>query len=186
MRGRLLVLAALALQFATGGAQAAFEFSGVRQVVAVLGDGTRTPIGQLQFTPVAGGATFKLTWRTEVFTDHFLSMREFKCLPGAKEISCHVPYPYANPARVAPGDLGWLEHHLLFLHKSPSEFGAKLWNGVLYEFRESGNTLVGTPKAVDLNEIAAPPANPGVAPYGRARRHDVPAEARWLRAIVIE
>ncbi len=182
MRGRLLVLAALACPPAL----AAFEFNGSKQVTAVMGDGQRTVIGQLRFTPVAGGSTFTLALRTEVFTDHFLSMREFKCLPGGPEISCHVPYPYANPARVAPGDLGWLEHHLLFLHKSPAEFGARLWNGLLFELREQGDTLVGTPRAVDLNEIAAPPANPAVPPYGRARRHEVPAGARWLRQIVIE
>jgi hypothetical protein len=178
------LLAVLAL---TGPAAAAFDFQGVKTLVAVTADGARTPLGSLHFTPAAGGpTTFRLALKTEVFTDHFLSMREFKCLNAAQEISCHVPYPYPNPATVAPGQLAWLEHSLLFLFKSPSEFGAKLWNGVYYEFQEQGAALVGRPKAVDLNEISAPPRDPATPPFRKALRHDMPAQARWLRELVIE
>lgn len=163
------------------------ELSGVKSVVAVTSDGGRLPIGTAQFSSGEGGtAKFRLSLRTEMFTDHFLSMREFKCLSAAKEISCHVPYPYANPATVSRGNYAWLEHSLLFLHKSPAEFGAKLWNGVYYEFREEGTALVGTPKAVDLNDISAPPDDPAVPPFGPAQRHDMPADARWIRKLVIE
>lgn len=168
-------------------AWAAFTFSGTKSVLAVTADGTRIPIGTLLFTAGEGGtAHFQLTLRTEGFTDHFLSMREFKCLPAAKEISCHVPYPYANPSTVGPGQLAWLEHSLLFLTKSPSEFGAKLWNGVYYEFTEQGSALVGRPQAVDLNEISAPPDNPAVPPFKHSLRHEMPADARWIRQLVIE
>lgn len=165
----------------------AFDFNGRKILVAVTADGQRTPLGHIDFTPAAGApTTFRLALKTEVFTDHFLSMREFKCLNAAQEISCHVPYPYPNPATVAPGQLAWLEHSLLFLFKSPSEFGAKLWNGVYYEFQERGAALVGTPKAVDLNEISAPPRDASVPPFRKALRHDMPAQARWLRELVIE
>jgi hypothetical protein len=164
-----------------------FDFSGSKSLIAVIADGTKATIGAIQFTPAeGGGATFKITLKTEVFTDFFLSMREFKCLPAAKEISCHVPYPYANPATVGPGNLAWLEHSLLFLHKSPAEFGAKLWNGLYYEFQVQGNALAGTPRAVDLNEIAAPPRDASVPPFGKALRHEVPPGARWLAALLIE
>lgn len=169
-------------QVATG-----FDFTGTKSLIAVTADGTKTTIGAVQFTPADGGsATFKVTLKTEVFTDFFLSMREFKCLPAAREVSCHVPYPYPNPARVGPGDLAWLEHSLLFLHKSPAEFGAKLWNGTYYEFQVRGNVLAGTPRAVDLNEISAPPRDPSVPPFRKALRHDVPPDARWLAALLIE
>jgi hypothetical protein len=168
-------------------ATAAFDFSGTRSVFAVTADGQRRLIGRVDFAPADGGAsTFRLSLDADAFTDHFLSMREFKCLPGAREISCHVPYPYENPSRVSAGSLAWLEHALLFMHKSPAEFGARLWNGVYYEFRDDGARLVGQPTAVDLNEIAAPPANRAVPPFGPARRHPMPADARWLRQLVIE
>ncbi|MEY4754220.1 MAG: hypothetical protein RJA44_1895 [Pseudomonadota bacterium] len=166
---------------------AAFEFSGTRALVAVTADGQRLPIGTVQFTPAeAGRASFKVALQTELFTDYFLSMREFKCLPAAKEISCHVPYPYPHPAKVDAADLSWLEHNLLFLHKSPAEFGAKLWNGIYFEFAERGDALVGVPRAIDLNDISAPPGDLAKPPYDRKRRHDMPAEARWIRELVIE
>lgn len=168
-------------------AQAAFEFAGTKSVVAVAADGGRTVIGSIAFAPAeAGLSRFALTLKTEVFADHFLSMREFKCLGGGPEITCHVPYPYRQPGLAGPSDLAWLEHSLLFLTKTPREFGAKLWNGVYFELRERGAALVGTPKAVDLNEIAAPPADPSRPPFRKALRHDMPADARWIRELVIE
>lgn len=185
--GVLAAVVACARLDASAQVAAGFDFAGTKSLVAVTADGTRTTIGAVQFTPADGGAaTFKLTLKTEVFTDFFLSMREFKCLPAAKEVSCHVPYPYPNPATVSPGNLAWLEHSLLFLHKSPAEFGAKLWNGTYYEFQVRGNALAGTPRAVDLNEISAPPRDPSVPPFRKALRHDVPPGARWLAVLLIE
>lgn len=164
-----------------------FDFTGTRALIAVTADGAKTTIGAVQFTPAEGGAaSFKLTLKTGVFTDFFLSMREFKCLPAAKEVSCHVPYPYPNPGTVSAGNLAWLEHSLLFLHKSPAEFGAKLWNGSYYAFQVRGDALVGTPEAVDLNAIAAPPRDASVPPFGKAQRHEVPPGTRWLAALRIE
>lgn len=164
-----------------------FDFNGSRAVLAVAADGQRTRIGTVVFTPSgSGAATFRLSLQGEAFTDHFLSMREFKCLPAAAEVTCHVPYPYRQPGTVGPGDLGWLEHSLLFFYKRSSEFGAKLWNGVYFEFSPRGDTLVGTPRAIDLNEIAAPPAQLDVPPFRPARRHDMPEQARWIRSLVIE
>jgi hypothetical protein len=168
-------------------ASAAFDFAGSKSLVAITADGQRTPIGTVQFGPGSGGTVpFTLAMKTDAFTDHFLSMREFKCLPGGPEISCHVPYPFAHPGTVGPGQLAWLEHNLLFLTKTPAEFGAKLWNGVYYEFRDEGTALVGTPKAVDLNEISAPPRDAAVPPFRKALRHEMPADARWLRQLRIE
>lgn len=170
-----------------GAPAAAFELAGTKSILAVTADGQRTAIGTVQFTPTEGGAArFALTLKTQAFTDHFLSMREFKCLPAAQEVSCYVPYPYPHSAQVSPTDLRWLEHNLLFLYKSPAEFGAKLWNGVYYEFHDQGATLVGTPQAIDLNEISAPPSNPTVPPFTKALRYEQPADARWIRSLVIE
>ncbi|MDT7838226.1 hypothetical protein [Aquabacterium sp. OR-4] len=169
-------------------AEPGFALDGSKRVLAVMADGARIELGAVRFTPTGDGRTARvdLTLHTERFTDHFLSMREFKCLPGGTELSCHVPYPYANPGTVAPGQLAWLEHRLMFFYKKPADFGAKLWNGVYYQLRETPTGLVGTPQAIDLNHIAAPPARLDEPPYRPALREPMPADARWLRQILIE
>jgi len=165
----------------------AWELNGAKSIIATAADGTRIPLGSVEFTPAAGGhSTFKVALDRGPFSDHFLSMREFKCLQGGTELTCHVPYPYAHPGTVKPGDFAWLEHSLLFFYKAPSEFGAKLWNGVYFEFRETSSGLVGKPSAVDLNLIAAPPANLSAPPFRPALRDEMPLQARWIRSVSIE
>lgn len=150
-------------------------------------DGTAVVLGQVQFSPQADGrSAFQLTLDHAVFKDFFLSMKEFKCVEAPTEVFCHVPYPYPQPGIVAPGDLAWLEHSLLFMFKMPSEFGAKLWNGVYYQLKPTATGLEGLPQAVDLNRISAPPDKPGVPPFRRALRDDIPAGARWFQRLTID
>jgi hypothetical protein len=150
-------------------------------------DGTAVVLGQVQFTPQADGrSAFQLKLDHAVFKDFFLSMKEFKCVEAPTEVFCHVPYPYPQPGTVAPSDLAWLEHSLLFMFKTPSEFGAKLWNGVYYQLKPTATGLEGLPQAVDLNRISAPPDQPGVPPFRRALRDDIPAGARWFQRLTID
>ncbi|HRD85454.1 MAG TPA: hypothetical protein PLF63_09810, partial [Rubrivivax sp.] len=95
-------------------------------------------------------------------------------------------YPYPHPGTVAAGQWGWLEHGLLFFYKKPTEFGAKLWNGVYFRLQAEGDKLVGIPQAIDLNLIATPPAKADQPPYRPALRDDMPAGARWFRRLTIE
>lgn len=184
--GATRCLAALLLAIAFSGTRAQ-PLEGSRQILLHASDGSRLLIGQVQFTPLGDGSSrFALKLDHARFTDHFLSMREFKCLPGGTEITCHVPYPYPHPATVAPGQYAWLEHALLFMFKKPSDFGAKLWNGVYFELRADGSRLVGRPQAVDLNQISAPPSKPDVPPLRKALRDDMPASARWYLRLTIE
>lgn len=161
--------------------------AGTKSVKLHAKDGSSVDIGSVTFTPRADGRV-AFAWKADTsrFTDHFLSMREFKCLPGQGEIMCLVPYPYAQPGHVAANDLGWLEHSLLFMFKKQSELGAQLWNGVIFKLTVTGNGLIGTPQAVDLNRIAAPPAKTGVLPYGAAQRDDIAPAARWFNKLTIE
>ena len=185
LHARLAALAVAALLPAASWSTPALH--GSRTLSATLGDGSRVVLGRVEFSPAANGrSSFTVRLRSEPFSDHFLSMREFKCLAGGPELSCHVPYPYAQPGTVSPDDLTWLEHSLLFFYKTPRDFGAKLWNGLYFEFKVSGQALVGTPRAVDLNQIAAPPPDAARPPFGAAQRHDMAADARWLRTLVIE
>jgi len=164
-----------------------WELSGSKALIAHTRDQQHIRLGNVNFTPAADGKTaFSIAMDPARFTDHFLSMKEFKCLDGAGEVVCHVPYPYRQPGTVSAGNYTWLEHSLLFLFKQPTDFGAKLWNGLIFRFERTDAGLVGHPQSVDLNEISAPPDVPNVPPYGPAQRSEVAAGARWLESITIE
>lgn len=187
---RLLALFCLgpALGLATPTARGqGFDFSGAHPVLLHPREGPPQRIGTVSFGPAPDGrVAFKLALDHAGFKDYFLSMREFKCLDGATELLCHVPYPYPQPGTVAPDQLAWLEHSLMFMFKSPKDFGAKLWNGVYYQLKPVGSTLVGSPQAVDLNRIGAPPARTDLPPFKPAWRDDMSPDARWFNKLTIE
>lgn len=165
----------------------AWELAGEHAVIAETRDGQRLPLGKVRFEPRGDGSFgFALEMDHTRFTDHFLSMKEFKCLEGGGEVVCHVPYPYPNPRSVTPRDYAWLEHHLMFLFKLPKEFGAKLWNGLYYRLEATPQGLVGRPQAIDLNLISAPPAQTTQPPYRPALRDDIAPGARWIERLLIE
>jgi hypothetical protein len=163
----------------------AWELNGTKSVSLITRDGATLPIGSVTFQPQGDHVGFSLHLDTGRFKDFFLSMKEFKCLEGPDEIQCHVPYPYANPATIRGDDFSWLEHSLLFLHKTPKEFGAKLWNGLYYRLKRTDKGLVGTPMEVDLNAIASPPDDPSRPPFGPEARTDIAPGSRWITGLEI-
>jgi hypothetical protein len=178
----ILVKALLQVSHATE-----LTMEGRKQVQAVTRDGKHLLLGHVQFTRDTAGVThFKLTMDSPLFVDHFLSMKEFKCIDGATEVSCHVPYPYRNPQTITANNFAWLEHSLLFLFKQPRDFGAKLWNGSYYQFQLEGKRLVGRAQAIDLNHISAPSDTPDLPPYTPDLRTDAAPSARWIDRLVIE
>jgi hypothetical protein len=165
----------------------AWELTGTKQVLLHDREGHAVPIGTVEFTPRADDRSgFVLKMASERFKDFFLSMKEFKCIEGATEILCHVPYPYPQPGTVASTDFAWLEHSLLFMFKTEAEFGAKLWNGVYFQLRITDSGLEGRPQAVDLNRISAPPDRPEIPPFRPALRDDIAQGARWFDRLTIE
>lgn len=169
-------------------ASRAFDFQGDKALIAVTRDQVRTRIGSVSFTPLPAGTSVRFSVRIDpqVMRDHFLSMREFKCLPVAQEITCFVPYPYRQPGTVSATDLAWLEHSLLFFYKQPADFGAKLWNGIVFRFEVTPTALVGTPQAVDLNRIGVPPEPLDLPPYGPMDRDAFAPGVRWVQELRIE
>ena len=165
----------------------AWELQGTKIVVAHTRDQQRITLGTVRFDAQPGGrVSFVLKLDPAPFSDHFLSMKEFKCIDGRVELLCHVPYPYPQPRTVSGNDLAWLEHSLLFLYKLPGEFGAKLWNGLYFQFERTEQGLRGRPQAIDLNRISAPPDKPDQPPYRRALRDDIAPGARWIVSLSIE
>ncbi len=155
----------------------AWELRGAHPIELVRADGSAVTLGQVVFTPKGERVGFEFEPDHKVFQDYFLSMKEFKCLTGQKEVFCHVRYPYPNPHSVTADDLAWLEHAFMFLHKSPKEFGAKLWNGVIYKMAITDDGIVGQPQAVDLNLISSPPTD-DAPPYGVGERSDIDPASR--------
>lgn len=167
-------------------AAGAWELAGKHTIRLHPRSGEPVAIGTVEFRPAGDRLAFVLHLDHGRFKDFFLSMREFKCLEGQGEIQCHVSYPYRHPGTVTANDLAWLEHSLLFLFKSPSEFGARLWNGIYYKLQVTPNGLVGMPQAVDLNQIGAPPADLATPPFGPGERSDIPSGARWFGKLTVD
>jgi len=169
--------AALALAGMVSTSAMAWELDGSHPVELVRQDGSTVLLGEITFKPAGGRIGFAFKPKHESYQDYFLSMKEFKCITGRDEVFCHVPYPYKSPMSVTPDDLVWLEHAFLFLHKTPKEFGAKLWNGIIYKMNVTDAGIVGSPQAVDLNLISAPPTS-DAPPFGVGERNDVDPASR--------
>lgn len=121
--------------------------------------GDETAIGTLEVGAETDGQSgFTVTIDNDVFSEHFLSMRPFRCLQGSDEWFCYLPYPYELRNTITPTDLSDLEYQLLFLRKTPSEFGIDAWNGLYYKLalHEDGS-ITGTLLEGDLNVLQSPP-----------------------------
>jgi hypothetical protein len=57
---------------------------------------------------------------------------------------------------------------------------------MIFRFSLTPTGLVGTPQAVDLNRIGAPPENPNQPPFGAMDRDDFTPGARWVQELRIE
>jgi hypothetical protein len=192
--GAILLAAALAVAVPgahaadASGTSGAWDMTGTHAVLLHGRDGPPLRLGTVTFAAPGpdGRSGFTLALDRERFKDFFLSMKEFKCVEGPGEVFCHVPYPYPQPGTVGADDFAWLEHTLLFMFKTPGEFGAKLWNGVYFQLRRTATGLDGRPQAVDLNRISAPPDRPGPPPFRPALRDDIAPGARWFGRLTIE
>lgn len=161
--------------------------AGKHEVILLDNKGNRYPIGSLSFSTADPDGQVSYHWELDHhrFTDHFLSMKEMKCLQGP-ELWCFIPYPYDNPRLVSQTDLRWLEHDLLFLFKRNAEFGANFWNGIYYKLRVEEGALIGEAQSLDLNMLASPPDDLSVPPVGEFDREEADLEKRWLPKIIID
>lgn len=146
------------------------------------GAGQRIEIAQVDIAP---DGSYSVRMNDTVFSDHFLSMRPFKCLEGPAKHWCHVPYPY-DLSRNISQDLVDLEYDFLFLWKGATEYGINMWNGVYYRLSQEGGQTTGTLYEMDMNDLAAPP-DPGVLrPIKNTDLHDGDPDSHWLPVMVID
>jgi hypothetical protein len=147
--------------------------------------GEAITIGQLQLTQDQVGFLAKVELADERFSDQFLSMRPFKCLEGDSEWYCYLPYPYENPRTITPDDLTDLEYDLLFIRKTPTEYGINPWNGVYYKLRWEDEAIVGDLHEVDMDILAAPPDDGVLRPIGEADLTPGEPDQHWLPRVTI-
>ena len=159
----------------------AWALDGHREVFLVPGDGPRIKIADLKFA----GDTYSISMNDAVFTDHFLSMRPFKCLEGPEKHWCYVPYPYEINRNVS-GGLTDLEYDFLFLWKGASEYGINMWNGVYYVLEKDGDQLLGRLHEMDMDTLSAPPDPGELRPVTIDDLEPGEPDSHWLPVLVVE
>ncbi len=150
----------LALLFTLCSHAALASFPDTAAVYLVDAQQQETKIADVSFTETQNGETaVSVDLDTSRFTEHFLSMRPFRCIEGDTEWFCYLSYPYDLRSLITQDDLSDLEYQLLFIRKTPSEFGIDAWNGLYYQLTlEDDGTLTGTLLEGDLNSLQSPPA----------------------------
>jgi hypothetical protein len=141
-------------------------------------------LGRVMLTPEGDGYRFQVRLDESRFEDQFLSMRPFKCLPHPAQVICHLPYPYENQRLVTAADLTDLEYDLLFLHKTPEEYGINAWNGLYFALRMTADGFEGELRETDLNVLASPPEDGDLRPIKRAELYPA-SDRHWPRRISI-
>ena len=152
-----------------------------RRVFLESNDGVRIEIASLTGT----GDSYGLTLNDSAFTDHFLSMRPFKCLDGVEKTWCHVPYPYPIK-RDTSADLVDLEYDFLFVWKGRTEYGIDMWNGVYYRLAPEGDGFVGRMHEMNMDMLAVPPAAGELRPVRDVHLEEAEPERHWLPRLAIE
>ena len=143
----------------TGWSMAA-DFPEQANIFLVDSNQQETRIGEIDFTDTDNSASaVQVNIDTSIFTEHFLSMRPFRCIEGETEWFCYLEYPYDLRSVVTQDDLTDLEYQLLFIRKTPSEFGIDAWNGLYYKLEiEPDGSITGKLLEGDLNSLQSPPS----------------------------
>ncbi len=160
----LVCALALSLSLFTQQAQAKKS----EKTISLIGkDGSKFQVAKIILTLQENKKhSFEIIWDDTKFSEHFLSMRPFKCIDGAQTV-CHLGYPYKTKNRISKTDLKDLEYALLFIHKNEKEYGINFWNGIYYRLkREDNGTITGSVWETDMNELASPPEKEFDRPIG--------------------
>lgn len=157
------IILATVLSISTGIIPTKLQATTTEKNINLIGkDGKKLKVGTIIFTTKVDSKskdeqTFEVKWDDTKFSEHFLSMRPFKCIDGPQTF-CHLGYPYKTKKLITKTDLQDLEYALLFVHKNEKEYGINFWNGVYYRLkREPNGSITGTVWETDMNELASPP-----------------------------
>ena len=143
-------------------------------------------VGEINFSKNNTSSTYKISWKDEVFSEHFLSMRPFKCFEGSTKYWCRVAYPYEIKKSVTERDLTDLEYDLMFIWKGSTEYGINMWNGVYYQMEVEDNKIIGRLNEIDMDKLSAPPEKGNLRPIEEYDLEPAEPESHWLPKLVIE
>ncbi len=180
-----LVLGGLAAALFGLAAQAA-PLEGQKGLYLLDGSGEKKQIGTVAFNPTDNGSTYEIEWQDEGFSEHFLSMRPFRCLEGPVKYWCRVPYPYEINRVVSADDLKDLEYDTMFIWKGATEYGINMWNGIYYKLAIDGDRLVGALHEMDMDKLSAPPEQGNLRPIREQDLEPGEPESHWLPVLIIE
>ncbi len=179
-------IAMLVLLLASSIAVGALAFEGEKTVYAERADGEPIAIGTVTFTPDGDALTYSFDLDETVLSEHFLSMRPFKCLDLDRQTVCHLPYPYDLKGKVQPPDWRDLEYRLLFLFKDAGEYGINFANGYYFRFEQDGERLIGTRYETDMDQLASPPPEDVVYPLDETELYESEGAGHRLQRLIVE
>lgn len=156
-----------------------------RTVYAELANGERLAIADVTL-PEGGQGAYSFDLDESVLSEHFLSMRPFKCLDLEGQTVCHLPYPYELKGEVQPPDWRDLEYRLLFLFKNAGEYGINFANGYYFRFEQDGERLIGIRHETDMDQLASPPPDDVRYPLDEAELYESEGDSHQLLRLIIE
>lgn len=141
---------------------------------------------QIEIATLSGDSRgYSVTMTDSAFSDHFLSMRPFKCVDGPEKTWCHVPYPYAIN-RTTESDFIDLEYDFLFVWKGKTEYGINMWNGVYYVIEPQDDGFVGHMHEINMDILAVPPDEGVLRPVRAVDLEETDPESHWLPILRIK
>jgi len=159
--------------------------AGEYDVIFDNGGGEQVAIGTLTLRALGEEGGYDLSLSDDVFDDYFLSMRPFRCMQRDTSMLCHLVYPYENRRRIDRDDLVDLEYDLLFIARSPEEYGINAWNGRYFRLRWEGEAIIGDLHETNLDVLAAPPDSGDLRPLADADMIPVSA-GQWAPRLYIK
>lgn len=150
--------------------------------------GETIDIGSIQLTrQPSGGFSYTLDIDHSKFSDHFLSMRPFKCFQGPIQMLCHLPYPYNKSQLIKNNDLKDLEYDLLFIHRRSTDYGINPWNGIYYQLTmDKQFNFTGELKEVDLDILASPPEGGITRPITQSDLNEADPDSHSYPVLLIQ
>ena len=171
---------------------------GSDMVVKLQADnGDSVELARIDFTKEGQGWNYQLKMNSSLFSDHFLSMRPFKCFNSPRQMLCHLPYPYDKGQTIQAGQLRDLEYDLLFIHRQSTDYGIDPWNGIYYRLKldEAAGKITGELREVNLDGelrevnldiLAAPPEEGDTYPIKDKDLIEVELDTHAYPRVVIE
>lgn len=136
--------------------------------------------------PDGGQGAYRFDLDESMLTEHFLSMRPFKCLDLGGQTVCHLPYPYELTGKLQAPDWRDLEYRLLFLFKNAGEYSINFENGYYFRFEQDGDRLIGTRHETDTDQLASPPPDGVRYPLEETELYESEGSSHQLLRLVIE